>query len=213
MKLSNLANANSLIDSSTSVFWFRRDLRLQDNAGLYYALKENKNVIPVFIFDSTILDKLEDKADKRVEFIHQSLSLIKKQLEDQGSSLLVLHGDPLTIYKKLDPKVVYTNHDYEPYAQKRDVEVSKILSSKGSELKTYKDQVIFEKNEVLKDDGKPYTIFTPYSRKWKAKVNKFFFKVILPKSTLTPSRKLNHNSYLPLKKLVFKRLVLRFQSE
>ena len=176
MKLSNLANANSLIDSSTSVFWFRRDLRLQDNAALSYALKENKNVIPVFIFDSNILDKLEDKEDKRVEFIHQSLSLIKKQLENQGSSLLVLHGDPLTIYKKLNPKVVYTNHDYEPYAQKRDVEVSKILSSKGIELKTYKDQVIFEKNEVLKDDGKPYTIFTPYSRKWKAKVNKFFLK-------------------------------------
>ena len=82
LKLSNLANADSLIDSSTSVFWFRRDLRLQDNAALYYALKENKNVLPIFIFDTLILDKLEDKHDKRIEFIHQSLELVKKQLEE-----------------------------------------------------------------------------------------------------------------------------------
>ena len=176
MKLSNLANADSLIDSSTVVFWFRRDLRLQDNAALYFALKDRKNVVPVFIFDTTILDKLEDKADKRVEFIYQSLELMKKHLEEIGSSLLVLYGNPVTIYKKLNPKAVYCNHDYEPYARKRDDEVSKILSGKGSELKTFKDQVIFEKGEVLKDDGKPYTIFTPYSRKWKLKLNKFFLK-------------------------------------
>ena len=94
----------SLIDPTTTVFWFRRDLRLQDNAGLHYVLKENKNVVSVFIFDSVILNKLEDKADKRVEFIHQSLEMIKKQLEELGSSLLVLYGDPVEIYKNLNPR-------------------------------------------------------------------------------------------------------------
>ena len=138
LKHSDLKNAESLIDSSTTVFWFRRDLRLQDNAGLYHALKENKKVLPIFIFDTNILNNLEDKADKRVEFIHQSLELIKKQLEELSSSLLVLYGNPVTIYQKLNPKAVYTNHDYEPYARKRDEEVSKILVGKGSELKTFK---------------------------------------------------------------------------
>jgi deoxyribodipyrimidine photo-lyase len=176
LKPSELKSAESFIDSTTTLFWFRRDLRVHDNGGLYHALKESKEVLPIFIFDTNILNELDDKSDKRVEFIHQSLALIKNQLEEIGSTLLVLRGDPVTIYKKLTPKTVYTNHDYEPYARKRDEEVAKILSGKGSELKTFKDQVIFEKNEVLKDDGKPYTIFTPYSRKWKSKLNKFFLK-------------------------------------
>lgn len=167
---------NSIIDSSTTVFWFRRDLRLQDNAGLYHALKENENVIPIFIFDTTILDKLEDKADRRVEFIHQSLARIQKQLIELGSSLLVFHGDPVAVFKSLQPKAVYTNHDYEPHALLRDEQVKNILARKGAEFKTYKDQVIFEKEEVTKDDGKPYTVFTPYSRKWKAKLNAFYLK-------------------------------------
>ena len=170
LKPFNLQNAETLIDSSTAIFWFRRDLRLQDNSGLYYALKENIDVLPIFIFDTNILDNLEDRADKRIEFIHQSLELIKSQLEELGSSLLVLHGDPVTIYKKLNPKTVYTNHDYEPYALKRDGLIKDILERKGVTFNTYKDQVIFEKDEVTKDDGKPYTIFTPYSRKWKSKL-------------------------------------------
>jgi deoxyribodipyrimidine photo-lyase len=160
----------NLITSTTSLFWFRRDLRLQDNVGLYHTLKENKEVLPIFIFDSEILDKLEDKNDLRVAFIHQSLTLMQKQLEEMGSSLLVLHGNPVEIFKQLTPKAVYTNHDYEPYAQQRDGLVKKILEEKGITFKTYKDQVIFEKDEVVKDDGKPYTVFTPYSRKWKNKL-------------------------------------------
>src|SRR6478609_6264916 len=120
-----------IINSSTALFWFRRDLRLQDNAGLYHALNENNNVVAIFIFDTTILDKLEDKKDKRVEFIHQSLTHINNQLEEIGSSLLVLHGDPLTIFKELNPKVVYANHDYEPYARNRDEQVNNILVNKG----------------------------------------------------------------------------------
>ena len=146
----------------------RRDLRLQDNTGLYHALNENKEVVPIFIFDTNILDKLEDKTDHRVEFILDSLALIQHQLEKLGSSLLIFHGDPAEIFKSLTPKAVYTNHDYEPYARKRDEEIKSILTDKGIALKTFKDQVIFEKEEVIKEDGKPYTVFTPYSRKWKS---------------------------------------------
>jgi deoxyribodipyrimidine photo-lyase len=165
-----------VVDAETTLFWFRRDLRLKDNAGLYYALKENKKVLPIFIFDSNILNDLEDKADKRVEFIHQSLAGIKRELEEIGSSLLILYGDPIEIYKKLVPKAVYTNGDYEPYAGDRDREVEKALKANGSGLRSFKDQVIFEKEEVLKEDGRPYTIFTPYSRKWKMNLNDFFVK-------------------------------------
>ncbi len=165
-----------IMDRDTTIFWFRRDLRLQDNAGLYHALKENKSVLPLFIFDTAILDKLEDKYDKRVEFIHLSLKLLKDELEQIGSSLLVSYGNPVEIFNQFRPKAVYTNHDYEPYALQRDEVVGLTLAKKNILLKSFKDQVIFEKVEVVKDDGKPYTIFTPYSRKWKATLNKFFFK-------------------------------------
>ncbi len=205
MKSSALKKIESPIDSTTTVFWFRRDLRLQDNAALYYALRENKNVVPVFIFDSNILDKLEDKADKRVEFIHQSLEVLKNQLEELGSSLLVLHGDPIEVYKTLHPKRVYTNHDYEPYAKQRDEEVSKILFAKGSELKTCKDQVIFEKEEVMKDDGKPYTIFTPYSRKWKAKLNTFYLKSYPTEKYFGSFKKISTQTIPTLKEIGFEK--------
>ena len=172
----NLDTVKRIIGPTTTLFWFRRDLRLQDNAGLYHALKENKEVIPIFIFDSVILDKLDDPADRRVEFIHQTLALLKDELEKTGSSLLILHGNPVDIFKHLQPKAVYTNHDYEPYATKRDGEIKEILERKGISLKTFKDQVIFEKDEINKKDGTPYTIFTPYSKKWKAALNKFYLK-------------------------------------
>ncbi len=171
MKTFRKSLPNELVTKDTTLFWFRRDLRLQDNAGLYHALKENNDVLPIFIFDSEILDKLEDKTDLRVAFIHQSITLMQKQLEEIGSSFLVFHGNPIEIFKELTPKAIYTNHDYEPYAQQRDGSVKKILEEKGATLKTYKDQVIFEKDEVVKDDGKPYTVFTPYSRKWKSKLD------------------------------------------
>ncbi|HOX82292.1 MAG TPA: deoxyribodipyrimidine photo-lyase [Chryseolinea sp.] len=174
MKVFGLQKAELLVSPATTLFWFRRDLRLHDNAGLYAALKENKNVIPVFIFDTVILDKLEYQYDRRVEFIHQSLHILKTQLEELGSTLLVLHGDPIDLYSKLNPKAVYTNHDYEPYAIRRDESIQKNLEKRNIVFKSYKDQVIFEKDEVVKDDGKPYTIFTPYSRKWKAKLTSFF---------------------------------------
>lgn len=176
MKHFNTDLATKLIDKNTTIFWFRRDLRLDDNAALYHALKENKNVLAVFIFDTIILDKLEDKADKRVSFILESLKLISQKLQKLKSDLLTLHGDPVEFYKTIDPKIVYANHDYEPYANERDMRIKKTLEAKGSTFKTYKDHVIFEKEEIVKDDGSPYTIFTPYSRKWKSKLNTFYLQ-------------------------------------
>ncbi len=162
------------------LFWFRRDLRLEDNAGLYHALKSGKPVLPIFIFDSDILNKLDNKKDRRVEFIHLALADIKNKLEKQGSSLLVLSGTPIECYEKVlsdyNVSAVYTNHDYEPYAIKRDKAISDLLEKKKITLHTFKDQVIFEKNEVVKDDGLPYTVFTPYMRKWKSKLNSFYLR-------------------------------------
>ena len=162
------------------VFWFRRDLRLEDNAGLYYALKENENVLPIFIFDTTILDKLSDKSDKRVNFIYNTITSLNLQLNEHESSLQVYVGAPLTIFKEICAEhnitSVYANHDYEPSAIGRDSEIKKYLSEKNVSFNTYKDQCVFEKNEVVKDDGSPYTIFTPYSVKWKKKLNEFYQK-------------------------------------
>lgn len=137
-------------------------------------------MLPIFIFDTDILDKLQDKADRRVDFIHQAVSFLKKQLNVIGSDIRVFHGRPLDVFKELIANYpvlkVYTNHDYEPYAIERDEKIKKLLEEKGIGFFSYKDQCIFEKNEVLKDDGKPYTVFTPYSRKWKSKLTPFYYK-------------------------------------
>jgi deoxyribodipyrimidine photo-lyase len=165
---------------SVNIFWFRRDLRLDDNAGLYHALKSSKPVVPVFIFDTNILNELEEKDDRRVAFIHAALEEIQQQLTAMGSSLEVYHGTPVDMFEKLAAKyqvgTVFTNHDYEAYALEREKKITALLEQKGALLKTFKDQVILEKAEVLKDDGKPYTVFTPYSRKWKAVLNDFHLK-------------------------------------
>jgi deoxyribodipyrimidine photo-lyase len=153
------------------IFWMRRDLRLNDSAGLSHALQSGLPVLPVFIFDKNILDGLENKQDRRVDFIHKALLSLQEELVKTGSSLLVLHDTPQTAFKKLlqefNVKAVYANHDYEPYAKQRDEDIKTFLEKNKIEFTTFKDQVIFEKDEVTKDDGKPYTIFTPYSRKWK----------------------------------------------
>ncbi len=165
-------------NSPISVFWFRRDLRLEDNAGLYHALKSGLPVLPIFIFDSEILNKLENKEDKRVDFIHQQLTELKTQLNQLGSDLQVYFGNPKSIWELIvnnnDVAHAFTNHDYEPYAIKRDNEVKEFLNTRKISFTSYKDQCIFEYNEVLKDDGLPYTVFTPYSKKWKAKLNDFY---------------------------------------
>jgi len=167
---------------TVSIFWFRRDLRLDDNAGLYHALKSVSEggapVLPLFIFDRNILDQLEDKADRRVEFIHAALQDLQSRLAGLGSSLEVYYGRPLEVWPHLlseyKVQAVFANHDYEPYARERDLALARLLSQEGILLHTYKDQVIFEKDEVLKDDGSPYTVFTPYSKRWKALLNDFY---------------------------------------
>lgn len=163
------------MDKTLSLFWFRRDLRLHDNAGLFHALKAGHKVLPLFIFDQDILLQLEDKADRRVQFIHHHLQQLHKQLIAMGSGLLVRYGKPHDVIAGLTEEyrigAVYTNHDYEPYAIRRDKQVHDMLQGRGIQLHTFKDQVIFEKQEVVKDDGIPYTVWTPYSKKWKTLFN------------------------------------------
>ena len=163
-----------------SIFWFRRDLRLHDNAGLYHALCSGTPVIPIFLFDTAILDGLENKTDKRVHFIHNALTHLQQQLSAMGSTLFVQHGTAIDCFKELAREhniaAVYTNHDYEPYAINRDTEIGTFLQTKNITFHTFKDQVIFEKDEVVKDNGEPYTVYTPYSRKWKEKLNGFYCK-------------------------------------
>jgi deoxyribodipyrimidine photo-lyase len=161
------------LESKINIFWFRRDLRLDDNTGLYQALNAGSPVLPLFIFDTGILSRLGSKNDRRVDFIHRTLTDLDHQLKRSGSSLLVLHGKPLDVWKKLIDQYkiesVFTNHDYEPEAIKRDSDITKLLEQKGITFKSFKDQVIFEKNEVVKPGGKPYTVFTPYSKVWLSK--------------------------------------------
>lgn len=155
-----------------SIFWFRRDLRLIDNHGLFRALSENSKVLPIFIFDKNILDKLENKEDARIKFIHEAISGIQSQLIEIESSLRVFHCSPIEAYQALNQEynieAIYTNHDYEPYAQLRDKEIQHFCEKEKIEFNTFKDQVIFERDQIIKDDGTPYSIYTPYSRKWKA---------------------------------------------
>ncbi|MFC3417609.1 cryptochrome/photolyase family protein [Algoriphagus hitonicola] len=153
-----------------TLFWFRRDLRLEDNTGLYYALQQEENVLPLFIFDQNILEKLEDKDDARVGFIHDQISRLKSELEEKGSSLLVKIGKPIEVYQELaqeyDLQAVYTNRDYEPYAKERDQAVEKLLKEQKIDFYTFKDQMIFEPGEVLNGSGEFYKVFTPFSKVW-----------------------------------------------
>ena len=157
------------------IFWFRRDMRLHDNAGLYHALKSGTPIRPIFIFDKNILEKLEDPSDARVSFIHEVIHELRDELRQLGSDLDIYYGRPEEVWKELanDPKlkVVYTNRDYETYAIDRDKNVENTLAEKGISLHTFKDHVIFEKGEILKDDGNPYVVFTPYKRKWLARLD------------------------------------------
>jgi len=155
--------------SPVAVCWFRRDLRLDDQAALAMALQSELPVLPLFIFDTAILEHLE-KDDARVNFIYESLSKIDITLKEKGGGLLVKHGNPLEIWKDLISEYaiekVYFNKDYEPYARRRDKDIIEFLLAQGIASYALKDQVIFEKSEVTKDDGKPYTVYTPYKRKW-----------------------------------------------
>jgi deoxyribodipyrimidine photo-lyase len=159
------------MNKEVAVFWFRRDLRLYDNAGLYEALRGNYPVLPLFIFDAEILDDLP-RDDARVTFIYRTLQRMRDTLQrEYGGSIATFHGNVHEVFVQLltdyRVKAVYTNCDYEPYARKRDGEVNRFLQEKGIPFYTFKDQVIFEKAEVTKASGDPYVVFTPYMKKWK----------------------------------------------
>ncbi|MCG8882584.1 deoxyribodipyrimidine photo-lyase [Tenacibaculum finnmarkense] len=160
--------------NKVAIFWFRRDLRLEDNVALFNALNSSNKVLPIFIFDEEILDNLPEN-DARVSFIYQTLQQLDTDLKDAGSSLLIKKGNPLEVWKTIisefDISAVYTNKDYEPYGLQRDAEISDFLKSKSIDFLSYKDQVIFEKAEVTKNDGLPYTVYTPYKNKWLQKFN------------------------------------------
>jgi len=161
--------------SKINIFWFRRDLRLEDNTALFHALKSDLKVMPIFIFDREILDQLGEKSDKRVDYIHQVLTEINDELKKHKSSLKTFYGKPLEIFKQIikdfDIDTVFCNRDYEPQAIQRDEAIAGFLNKKQIKFSDYKDQVIFEKDEVMKDDNSPYTVFTPYSKKWKLNFN------------------------------------------
>jgi deoxyribodipyrimidine photo-lyase len=169
-----------LMKKEVAIFWFRRDLRLEDNAGLYYALKSGLEVLLLFIFDKNILEKLNNKSDKRVDFIYQTITSLKNELGKFGTDLMVKYGSPEEVWKNLinefNIKEVYTNHDYEKYALERDETIKLLCNQSGIGFFSYKDQCIFEKNEILSGSNEPYTVFTPYSKKWKASLTGFFIK-------------------------------------
>lgn len=162
-----------------TIFWHRRDLRTNDNAGLFTALRKSENVQAIFIFDQNILEDLQSN-DQRVLYIYQHIQALKKAYNEHGSDLWVFYGTPEAVFKKLLNKeeisAVFTNRDYEPYAKERDEKIEELLKKREISFKTLKDHVIFEKNEVVKGDGTPYRVFTPYMRQWKSVLSPFHLK-------------------------------------
>ena len=181
-----------------TLFWLRRDLRLNDNRGLAEALNDSKSVLPIFIFDQEILARLKNPKDRRVNFIHNQVEEIKNKLQMKNSDLLVEHGAPLDIFSKILRKfqiqAIYTNHDYEPQARVRDQKIADFCQKNNVIFKTFKDQAIFEKNEILTDQKKPYTVYTPYKKKWLATLS----------SKDLRSCELNEKNFLKLTEFNFK---------
>jgi deoxyribodipyrimidine photo-lyase len=186
------------------IHWFRRDLRLEDNTSLQSALAGNLPVLPIFIFDQNILEELA-RNDPRLSFIHQELLRIHQQLNMSGSGILALRGDPHAVWSSLleqfEIREVHWNKDYEPYARDRDNVIRDLLETNGVEVHEYKDQVIFEENEITKNDGKPYTVFTPYKKKW---LNKLKLKDVKVRAGCTESGFFRNEPNFPsLEKLGF----------
>lgn len=192
---------------SIALFWIRRDLRWHDNTALFHALNSGLKVLPIFIYDTEILNKLPDKKDARITFIHQQIERMREEFQKADSDILLLHHTPIEAFKRLlkqyRVKQVYYNHDYEPYATKRDKEVQEFLQERKIEVHSYKDQVIFEKGDVLKKDGKPYTVFTPYSKKWKEKWYQSKVKINTIKLTSGQLVKIDQPSAFNLKSIGF----------
>lgn len=169
------------------IFWFRRDLRLEDNIGLYHALQSEFPVLPIFIFDKDILDELDDKKDRRVDYLHQALSSIHTGLQEYGANLYTYNGKPLEVFESLSEKYdvqnVVCNRDYEPGAIRRDTEIYEYFKTQDISFKAYKDQVIFDKKDILKKDETPYIVYTPYSKQWKAKLQPNHYRSVTPNYT------------------------------
>ncbi|WP_299017444.1 deoxyribodipyrimidine photo-lyase [uncultured Polaribacter sp.] len=177
------------MSKKVNIFWFRRDLRLDDNVGFYNALKGENPVLPIFIFDKEILDKLPED-DARVNFIFDTLQKMRTILQNEhNSDLAMYYGNPEEVYKKLikayEIETVFTNRDYEPYATNRDSKIEKLLNSNTIQFKTFKDQVIFEKDEVVKKDGNPYVVYTPYMKVWKEQFKSYNLDIFYTNSYLS----------------------------
>lgn len=198
---------------ATVAFWFRRDLRWVDNHGLFQALRSGAEVCPVFIFDKNILKSLPAN-DARVEFIHQSLVSLNETFEEFGSRLVVETGDPIEVWTKLIKryrlKSIYINHDYEPYACQRDEKIKTLCVAEGIEFLSFKDQVIFEKDEVLNDQGQPYKVYTPYSKKWKKQLTEKNLHSFKSENALDRLKKLPSAKFPQLKDVGFKESGIKF---
>ncbi len=153
-----------------SLVWLRRDLRLSDNRALNEAEKSSDEITIVFVFDTNILNRLKSKQDRRLTFIYESLNEISQTLEKKGSQLIVLYGDPKKEIPKLASQLgvnfVFANEDYESYAKSRDFHIKKSLAKQEISFSLHKDQVIFSGDEVLKSDGSPYRVFTPWKKQF-----------------------------------------------
>lgn len=194
------------------IFWFRRDLRLDDNIGLYHALQSQYPVLPIFIFDNDILKNLDNKRDRRVDYIYQAAESINQELKSVNSRLEVFNGKVMNAFIKLEDKyelkAIFCNRDYEPYTIKRDTEIYNYFKKKNIPFLAHKDQVIFDKNDVLKDDGKPYTVFSPYSKKWRSSLNNEYFQEYRIKKY--NFLRLSYKDILNLKDIGFERTDINF---
>lgn len=194
--------------TKVAIHWFRRDLRLTDNTALHHAVETGFPVLPIFIFDKNILDALENRKDARVGFIHQTLKKMHTALQEHGSGIQFFYSTPKQVWETLietyDIQGVFFNRDYEPYARERDGEIFEMFQRNNIPLHSFKDHVIFEKKEVCKDDGKPYTVFTPYSRKWKSLLKPEMLKP-LPQLNFNAFYKMESSAIIPLEKMNFEK--------
>lgn len=203
--------------SKINIFWFRRDLRFSDNTALYYALKENLPVLPTFIFDKSILGKLENKEDARVEFIQNTIAEMNHKLRDKGSKLKTFYSNPIEAFDSLtneyEIESVFTNRDYEPSAITRDQQVETFLKSKGIKLYTFKDHVIFEKEEIVSGTGSFYKVFTPYSKVWLEKYSKNKPAILNDGLSANNWYQISHKEVHSLDQIGFKKTEIHIPSE
>lgn len=197
----------SLPSSPLVIHWFRRDLRWNDNRALHAALSSGHRVLLLFIFDENILQHLEDKQDARVTFLHNRMSVLCNEAQAKGSDIYVAHGNPhdvlLELIAKLDVRGVYANEDYEPYALERDGLLTTALSTQDILLHTFKDHVIKAPGEVVKPDGTPYTVFTPFSKRWHANLTEDDMEASPSEQHLDQLAKWQHKGMPSLQKMGF----------